>query len=178
MEDPVSEGARRNKAERVGDLVESLLKRSDTRAGLRAARVCAAWKDVAGPVAAAHSKAVRVTDGELVVAVDSPAWASEMSLMRSHYLQALQERMGKEAVTSIRFTVSKHAVGRRGVEDVPQAAREPEREPITDAEADAIRADVASRVSDDALVEAIARARIATRGKPTKRRGHTGSEQR
>lgn len=173
----MADGVRRSKAERVGDVVESILKRSDTRGGLRSARVCASWKDVAGPAAAAHSRAVRVTDGELVVAVDSPAWASEMSLMRSRYLQALQERVGKEAVTAIRFTVSKHAAQRREAADEPRAAGEPDRDPITDAEADAIRADVAARVRDGALLEAIVKARIASRARPRKPQRDTGPEQ-
>lgn len=177
----MAEADRLNKTESVGKLVERLLQRSDTRGALRAARACAAWTDVAGPAAAAHSRAIRVTEGELVVAVDSPAWATEMSLMRGHYLAEMQARVGKDAVRSIRFTVSKHAIRRIGEADAGTAgetkdATQPRE--ASDAEAEAVRAEVAERVSDAGLREAIVRARIAAREDRGGRPGRTAPEQR
>lgn len=160
----MDDGTRRNRAERVGDLVEQLLKRADARGALRAARACAAWEEVAGPLAARHSKAIRVTDGELLVAVDTPAWATEMSLMKDRYLEEIQARVGKDAVRSIRFTVSKRASASAQRATAPHEPRKrhvPAR--LDESEAEAIRAEVASRVADEGLRDAIAKARIAFR---------------
>ncbi|MBC7265474.1 MAG: DUF721 domain-containing protein [Coriobacteriia bacterium] len=148
------------KAVQAGDIAETLLQRSDRRGGLAGARVCRAWEVVAGPAVAARSKAVRVTEGELLVAVESPAWASELSLMSPHFLAELQRRFGKDAVRAIRFTVSK-AVHVRSESDEKLVAEPDLANRPTQEEIEAALSEVPPSVTDPALRKAIARASAA-----------------
>jgi hypothetical protein len=145
----------------VGEVAEAILRRNDRSGGLAGARVCAAWEDVAGPAVAAHSRAVRVTEGELLVAVDSPAWANELALMSASYVAELQRRAGKDSVRAIRFTVSRNArahTERRAEGQAEQTAVRP-----TEHEVRAAMQAVPGNVSDPALREAMARALAALR---------------
>lgn len=146
---------------RIGDLAEDFLRRSDRSGGFAGARVCAAWEGVAGPTVAAHSRAVRVTDGELLIAVDSAVWANELHLMSSTYITELQRRVGKDAVRAIRFTVSRDTQKQGGIP--PGLERGETISPPTDEEVRAALADVPETISDRALKEAIARALAAIR---------------
>ncbi|MDI6692054.1 MAG: DUF721 domain-containing protein [Anaerosomatales bacterium] len=148
------------KAVQAGDIAETLLKRSDRRGGLAGARVCRAWEAVAGPAVAAHSTAVRVTEGELLVAVDSPAWASELSLMGAQFLAELQHRFGKDAVRAIRFSVSRAVHVRRGPDEKPAAEADVANRP-TQEEIEAALSEVPPSVTDPVLRNAIARASAA-----------------
>jgi len=91
-----------------GDLGDRMLERIDPRKRRYAARAVAAWAEVAGADIAHHTlgSALRET-GELVVYVDSPTWASELTLMSERLKDGINERIGQELVKSIRFTVSR-----------------------------------------------------------------------
>ncbi len=65
------------------------------------------WRTVAGPEVYSHARGFALRDGELVVFVDSHAWATDLTIMSAHYLAAIQEGAGKDTVTSLRFTVSR-----------------------------------------------------------------------
>ena len=64
-----------------------------------------AWADLVGPVMAAHSSPMRLVDGELVVAVDDPAWATEMRFFSSELIGRINAAAEEEAVTSLTVRV-------------------------------------------------------------------------
>ena len=57
-------------------------------------RVAEAWEIVAGPSAASHTTGAHVRDGELVVYVDSPVWATELSALAALYRQEINKQPG------------------------------------------------------------------------------------
>ncbi|MDE0603497.1 MAG: DUF721 domain-containing protein [bacterium] len=67
--------------------------------------VFAAWEDLVGSVMAAHSSPVRLVDGELVVAVDDPAWATEMRFFSAELIGRINAIAKEEAVTSLTVRV-------------------------------------------------------------------------
>lgn len=67
--------------------------------------VFAAWEELVGSVMAAHSSPVRLVDGELVVAVDDPAWATEMRFFSAELMGRINAVAEKEAVTSLKVRV-------------------------------------------------------------------------
>ncbi len=79
--------------------------------GLRAPRaqvlkmVFEAWDELVGSVMAAHSSPVRLVDGELVVAVDDPAWATEMRFFSAELISRINAAAEEEAVTSLTVRV-------------------------------------------------------------------------
>jgi hypothetical protein len=93
---------------RVSEAAAGLLGRLDRSGeGMRQARAVAAWRDAAGAEVASHARGFALRGSELLVFVDSSTWANELSVLAEHYRQAVNGRIGKEAVGSIRFSVSK-----------------------------------------------------------------------
>ncbi|HUA95834.1 MAG TPA: DUF721 domain-containing protein [Acidimicrobiales bacterium] len=62
------------------------------------------WDEIAGPALARHARPLRLTPGELVVAVDEPAWATQVRSLAGELLRRVGEVAG-EAPTQLRVTV-------------------------------------------------------------------------
>jgi len=78
-----------------------------TGEGRERATAVSAWRLVAGNEVFAHARGFALRGSELLIFVDSPVWANELAVLSEHYRVAVNERIGKEAVGSIRFAVSK-----------------------------------------------------------------------
>jgi predicted nucleic acid-binding Zn ribbon protein len=59
------------------------------------------WADIVGPQLALHTKPESFEAGELTVAADSPAWATQVRLMAPQLLKRLGEELGHGTVTHI-----------------------------------------------------------------------------
>ncbi|MHB1340670.1 MAG: DciA family protein [Coriobacteriia bacterium] len=112
--------ARRRKTETVGDVTGRFMQRIDPEGKRHTGSVVNAWKQAAGDEVSRHTSGVVFKNGELVVSVDSPAWANELSLMTDRFRKALNDQIGQNLVRSIRFTVSR----RVSLEQKEAAARE------------------------------------------------------
>ncbi len=64
------------------------------------------WRDIVGPVIAEHAHVRSVRDGECTIAVDGPAWATQLRYGSSDLLGRVNEQCGEGSVTSIRVVVS------------------------------------------------------------------------
>ena len=132
---------------------------------MQQARAIAAWREAAGPEVSAHARGFVLRDGELLVFVDVSVWANELSVLAEHYRGAVNERLGKEAVSSIRFAVSRKASEERAWETVDAAAgaeagaRKAPPVPATETEVAQIT-HMASAVKNDKVREAIVAAAI------------------
>jgi predicted nucleic acid-binding Zn ribbon protein len=146
----------------VGSAAKNLMGRLDTNGGLERARAVAVWCEVAGPEVSSHAKGFAMRDAELVVYVDSPAWATELTAMSEHYRAALNTALGKEMVGSIRFTVSRAP---RGAESDAPTRRAPQVTPATlsDDERAGI-AEMAETIHSEAVRHAVIRAVEASLG--------------
>ncbi|WP_420639429.1 DciA family protein [Candidatus Poriferisocius sp.] len=63
------------------------------------------WDELVGSVIAQETTPVRLVDGELVVAVDDPAWATEMRFFGAELMERINAVAGKEAVTTVTVRV-------------------------------------------------------------------------
>ena len=70
------------------------------------AGVTAVWAEAVGDDIAKHARVSGVRKGELLVHVDSPVWAAELSAMSSHLTERINEALGKNVVVSIRFNAT------------------------------------------------------------------------
>jgi hypothetical protein len=118
---------------------------------------------VAGPDVERHTMGVALRDGTLLVYVDSPVWANELSVMAEQYRQRLNEVLGKELVRAIRFTVSRK-VGeekrRIAHEEAVEAFYEPDETPsapLSDQERAQVE-HVAAEIDDEELRETVIKA--------------------
>jgi hypothetical protein len=112
----VSAERKRRDARPIGQLAEEFVARIDPHGRRHEGRVMAAWPSVAGEEVARHTLGFAMTDGELVVMVDSPTWANELSLMSEDYKRRLNEAVGEELVRAVRFSVSKRVDEARALE--------------------------------------------------------------
>jgi len=100
---------RRGRQTQLGTSLAAALGRLDRRnpGAALSARVGTAWVDIVGKSVQNHTTGAYMREGLLIVYVDSPAWATELSAMSERYRTALNEEIGEELVKDIRFTVSR-----------------------------------------------------------------------
>jgi predicted nucleic acid-binding Zn ribbon protein len=63
------------------------------------------WEQLVGPVLAAHTRPERLTDGELLIVVDEPAWATEVRILAPQLLERLAKALGENGDLVERVTV-------------------------------------------------------------------------
>ncbi len=85
----------------------SVIDRLDRRGRRAQAQAAAAWADAAGEHIASRTRATGVREGVLVVAVDSAAWATELTALASHLTEAVNELSPRAPIEGIRFVVSR-----------------------------------------------------------------------
>ncbi|HUP75004.1 MAG TPA: DUF721 domain-containing protein [Acidimicrobiales bacterium] len=61
------------------------------------------WPVLAGPQLAAHAQPIALRDGELVVEVDDPAWASQLRWLEPELRVRLEALPGRPKIDRIRF---------------------------------------------------------------------------
>jgi predicted nucleic acid-binding Zn ribbon protein len=69
------------------------------------AAVMAAWATVVGEAIAAHVRPRRLRDGELLVEVDAPVWATQLRYLEEDVLRRLGRKVRPGVVKSIRPVV-------------------------------------------------------------------------
>jgi len=148
--------------------LERLAERLDRKSGGRFAQeaIIDAWRHVAGDSVCAHTTGTHLRDGELVIFVDSPVWATELSALAGPYREALNAAVGQELVSTIRFSVSRKVNAERTRVEAERAADEEQSEDkvpsiaLTDQERDQVEASAAV-IEDEELREAVIRATVA-----------------
>jgi hypothetical protein len=116
---------RLQRSERVSSLADGVFGRLErSEEGRAQARVVTAWRHVAGAEVFAHARGFALREGELLVFVDESTWANELAVLSEHYRGAVNERLGKEVVSSIRFAVSKRVSRDRSFEEEDSATAE------------------------------------------------------
>lgn len=100
--------ARLKKTVTLGEITPDVLKRADKAGRRYGALAVDAWPTVVGGEVARHTRSFALRDNhELVVHVDSAAWANQLSLMADDIRLRLNTYLGEDAVRSLRFTVSR-----------------------------------------------------------------------
>lgn len=158
---------RKGKQTDLARALDALSRRLDRRGGGRylQERAARAWESVAGPMVTSHTTRAHLRGGELVVFVDAPIWASELSALAGPYIESLNQELGEVAVKSIRFSVSRrteqdrlHHPTRQGP-DVPEGVEAIEPVPLTEVERAQVEASTAT-IPDEQLREAVVRATV------------------
>jgi predicted nucleic acid-binding Zn ribbon protein len=73
--------------------------------GVADARLEREWDAIVGTEVAAHARLQTVRDGVLVIAVDSPIWATELRYLEGEIVARAAAAVGPGVVTSIRVRV-------------------------------------------------------------------------
>jgi predicted nucleic acid-binding Zn ribbon protein len=67
--------------------------------------VFAHWEQLVGPAVADHARPVSLSHGVLVVAVDQPAWATQVRFLATEILARIADATGRSDVTALRVRV-------------------------------------------------------------------------
>lgn len=100
--------ARTRKTLGVGEVASGVVRRADKTGRRHGAAAVSAWRDVVGSDIAQHTRGFALRNKrELVVFVDSAAWANQLTLMSGELVGRLNSHLGEKAVSNLRFTVSR-----------------------------------------------------------------------
>ena len=89
----------------IGAAVDRLLRQRGMEDALILGRVAGCWEEIVGPEVARQVHPQFVRDGELVVSVDHPAWATELEMAGPAVLARLLEQLGDAAPKRLRVRV-------------------------------------------------------------------------
>lgn len=98
----------------LGSLVGGLVKSQGWKTSLDVGSVMGRWPDIVGAAIAAHSRPERFEAPVLEIAVDSTAWATQLSLMVPELKARLDQELGPGVVEEIRVNGPRGANFRRG----------------------------------------------------------------
>ncbi len=90
--------------QRVGALLAGYLDERGWDQPLAQARVFTEWAALVGADVAAHSEPQALAEGELRIAAESTAWATQLRLLSATLLARLAAELGPEVVTKLRIT--------------------------------------------------------------------------
>ena len=89
-------------------VLEQLLKDFGTPDITTVTSIIDQWEEIVGSDLATKISAVAISGSELIVRVDDPAWASQISWLENQLLDKITRLVGEEKITSIRVrTTSK-----------------------------------------------------------------------
>jgi predicted nucleic acid-binding Zn ribbon protein len=84
-----------------GAILARLVKARGWQGPAAEATVFGAWEKVVGPDVAAHSRPVKLADGELTVEAESTAWATQLRLLAASLLQRIAAEVGHNVVKKL-----------------------------------------------------------------------------
>lgn len=114
---------RQGRVVRLGDAMGGFARRADRGDGLATARVTDVWEEVVGEQVSRHTAGITLRDGQLLVRVDSHAWAAELETMHETLKERVNSVLGETLVRGIRFTVSRMVADERRREEQVISAR-------------------------------------------------------
>ncbi len=89
-------------------VLEQLLKDFGTPDITTVTSIIDQWEEIVGSDLATKISAVAISGSELIVRVDDPVWASQISWLENQLLDKITRLVGEEKITSIRVrTTSK-----------------------------------------------------------------------
>jgi predicted nucleic acid-binding Zn ribbon protein len=87
---------------KVGDVLAKLMKSRGWQQPAAEGKVFGQWEAVVGPDIAAHSKPIKLEDGELTVEAESTAWATQLRMLAGTILSRIGVVAGHNVVTRLR----------------------------------------------------------------------------
>lgn len=88
----------------IGAIVSRTSKDLGWIAPLAEAKLLGQWESVVGPEIAAHCQPTSLTDGELRIAAESTAWATQLRLMARQILARIGQEMPPGTVTKLHIS--------------------------------------------------------------------------
>jgi len=100
--------------QRLGSLTRRLVRDRGWEAPVTGAAVLARWAEIVGGEVASHCQPESLRDGELVLAAESTAWATQLRLLVPTLMTKIRAELGAGVVTQIRVHGPTAPTWRRG----------------------------------------------------------------
>ena len=89
----------------MGDALDRVVRRLGGASADATTVLFARWPDLVGEGVAAASRPVSIRGNVLLVAVDDPAWATQLRFLEAELLRRLADELGEGAVSAIEVRV-------------------------------------------------------------------------
>ena len=89
--------------EKAGSLLEPLVKRLGIESGVRLSRIRADWNTLFDKTLSLHMSPSRLSDGELLLNVDSPVWLQQLNFYKSQ----ITAKLSGYGIRGVRFRIGK-----------------------------------------------------------------------
>lgn len=86
----------------LGTAIDALVSETGWEVPVATGSVFARWAQIVGPDLAAHTVPEHLADGELVVAADSTAWATQLRLLAADLVRRLNAELGDGSVRRVK----------------------------------------------------------------------------
>jgi predicted nucleic acid-binding Zn ribbon protein len=93
--------------QRIGSSLDKVAKRLGTTSATALHGLFERWDELVGPGIAAHAKPVSLRGGQLLVEVDSNAWATQLRFMTTDLVERCCAQLGAGAVKQIELRVAR-----------------------------------------------------------------------
>lgn len=90
--------------ESLKDILLRNLREQGLETPLMQKRLVEAWPEVAGPVVARYTLNIYIYNQTLFVRLSNPALRSDLSMMRGELVKKLNDVVGEQVITDIRFS--------------------------------------------------------------------------
>jgi len=87
----------------VKDLILQAMREQGLETPLNQKRLVEAWPEVAGPVIARYTLNTYIYNQTLFVRLSNPALRSDLSMMRQELVKKLNDYVGEQIITDVRF---------------------------------------------------------------------------
>ena len=102
--EPLPSGRGRDPAP-IGEALDRVARGLGVSSAASLTRLFSGWEDIVGAEVAAHSRPLDVKSDTLVVAVDDPAWATQLRSLEALILDRLRARLSDLAITRLTVRV-------------------------------------------------------------------------
>ncbi|HEX7165685.1 MAG TPA: DUF721 domain-containing protein [Acidimicrobiales bacterium] len=90
---------------RVGEGLDAVARRLGAPGAASMGAVFTRWEEAVGPLIAAHARPISLADGVLVVAVDDPAWATQLKFLTNDLVAKVAAVAGSGVVGRVEVRV-------------------------------------------------------------------------
>lgn len=87
--------------EKIGAVLSELIRKFGYEGKLREVDAVKLFNEVAGKEIARHCRAVKITDGRLIVKVSDPIWRQQLVFLKGELIAKLNARLDKSIVKDI-----------------------------------------------------------------------------
>ena len=93
----------RTKEKPVKEVVMYFLRQRGLETPLLQRRLMQSWKEVAGDVIHSYTRELNIHNQILYVSITNTSLRADLSMMRQHFVQKLNAKVGAQVITDIRF---------------------------------------------------------------------------